>query len=123
MESSSQIGTETLQSVFNKQKYTNVSEISEFIYGEYSPCLPSVPGAGAGRPPLLVSGARDTFCSTFDALYVVPRNGLDPRLLPGYIKNDVEKIVAEGIQAADAAAKTTANQVTSAALKTKTAAF
>ncbi|KOB85214.1 rifin [Plasmodium falciparum Dd2] len=115
------LGGEALKSFITAQKYNKVALISQSIHMEYSSCLPSVSVSGAGSPPLLVPGANKPICRTVGKLYLDQGNVLNQSLLPGYIQNDVEKIVTGAKTTADAAAKTTAERITEGAIKTNTA--
>ncbi|ETW40157.1 hypothetical protein PFNF135_05468 [Plasmodium falciparum NF135/5.C10] len=96
------IVNEALESFITAQKYNKVALISDFIYTEYSSCLPSVTFPVAGRPPVFVPGARYPFCSTFNKLYLGQVKSLDLGSLQVSIQKDVAKIVAQGTKAADA---------------------
>ncbi|ETW45237.1 hypothetical protein PFNF135_00159 [Plasmodium falciparum NF135/5.C10] len=105
------LDSQLLKTFFSATHYTNVTLISESIQTEYSStCL--LHGTGLSKP----------ICRTVEALYLGPRNVLNRSLLQRSIKSAVNQIVTEATTVASETGEKATQEVTSAAIKTKTAA-
>ncbi|EWC73414.1 surface antigen [Plasmodium falciparum UGT5.1] len=117
----STLGGNVLKTYINAQNYKDVSLIYEAVYTKFQvSCLP--PGPDASPGPFSIAATDETFCSTTFNKILYANEGSSGVSIPGAIKNNVETIVLQAKDVADAAAETATKDITTLALKTNTAA-
>ncbi|KOB84766.1 hypothetical protein PFDG_00084 [Plasmodium falciparum Dd2] len=117
-------GVKALGTFIDATNYNNGPFIYQAIYTKFqmSSCLPSVSGAVPRAGPVLFASHDQAFCNLFWKKFVPNGHALGIDAIKNNIETYVQKIVSEAETTAGMAAEKAANQVTSAAIKTNTAA-